>query len=235
MEPAECANLVAELGGSHEEIIVLGAHCDTFYLNPGALDNLTGVLTLVETVRALAPLERDFKRKLRILIYTGEEYGFWGSRAYVEAHREELDRHRFVLNMDTLWPSTAEGMAVMWSPEMRDYFAATLAATTRRVDVRNLFCMSSDYLSFMLQGIPAARPADFHNCMPPWSHTAIDTADKINPDWLRLNASVFAQVLVRMLTDPAPLPAARLTPDQVHARLGQVDAVAEIRSLGFSL
>jgi len=229
-----CSNLTAEIGPSKGgcESILLGAHLDSFHLNPGSLDNLTGVVTLMEVVRALAPLQAHFKRRLVVVIYTGEEYGFVGSLSYVRRHVQELDSIRFVFNMDTLFPATAEGVAVMWSPEMKEYIQSGFCQTQRRVDVRNLFCMSSDYLPFLLEGIPAARPADWQNSMPVWSHTAMDTPDKIHFDWLRMNAMTFAQLLARMLIDTRPLPAKRKSPAEVESLLAEEQVTEAIRSFG---
>jgi Zn-dependent M28 family amino/carboxypeptidase len=122
-----CANIVATLGPADAtNAIILSAHLDTFDNNPGALDNLTGVLTLVEIARALAPHQPHFRRPLRLVIFTGEEFGFLGSKAYVARHVASLDDVGLVFNMDTLFPATAEGIAVMGSPEMRSYFERQL-------------------------------------------------------------------------------------------------------------
>ena len=233
----ECANVVAEFEapGDATETIILSAHLDSFYLNPGAFDNLTGVLSLIETARALVPMQPAFRRNLRVILFTGEEYGFIGSKTYVEKHAHELDSLAFVLNMDSLWPETARGIAVMGSTAMRDYISECMLNAGRDVDVRNLFCMSSDYLPFFLEGVPAARPADYFDSMPPWSHTTEDTADKIAGDWLRVNAMVFAQLLARMLTDPEPLPWTRRSRPDVLASVRAADAETELRSMKFIL
>lgn len=235
--PSECANVIADFNapGCPAETIILSAHLDSFYLNPGAFDNLTGVLTVIETTRAVAPLLPSFTRNLRVILFTGEEYGLIGSKAYVQRHATELDSLAFVLNMDSLWPETARGMAVMGSPSMRDYIARCFEDVGRDVDVRDLFCMSSDYLPFFLEGIPAARPADYFNSMPPWSHTTEDTADKITADWLRMNAMVYAQLLARILTDTKPLPAYQRSREEVVASVRAADAEIELRSMGFAL
>jgi carboxypeptidase Q len=234
---SECSNVVAEFHSvkRSEETVILSAHLDSFYLNPGAFDNLTGVLTVIELARALASLRSCFTRNLRVVLFTGEEYGFIGSKAYVNEHAAELDSIVFVLNMDSLWPETARGMAVMGSPAMRDHIANCFAEAKRNVDVRDLFCMSSDYLPFFLKGIPAARPADYFNSMPPWSHTTEDTADKIPAEWLRMNAMVYAQLLARILTDPQPLPGGRRSREQVVGSVEGADAVLELQSMGLQV
>jgi hypothetical protein len=230
-----CVNTIAELGPGSDnvEMIILSAHMDTFHVNPGSFDNLTGVVTLLEMARALAPLQQSFVRRLRLIVYTGEEYGFLGSRAYIAAHSQELDRICFVFNLDSLWPATADAIAVMGSPEMRDYITKAFAGTARSVDVRNMFCMSSDYLPFLLEGIACARPAGFEAAFPPYSHTKMDTPDKAPPDWIRLNAMSHAQLLARLLTDPEPLPARRKSASEVQALLDKENARELIRVYGF--
>ena len=93
-----CVNLIGEMGPADAsgEVIILSAHLDSYDISPGAFDNLTGVATLIEMARALAPMQETFERTLRLILFTGEEYDFQGSRTYVEKHKEQLDRIRFV-------------------------------------------------------------------------------------------------------------------------------------------
>ena len=223
---ATCLNLIGEIGPDRapEEVIVLGAHLDCFYLSPGAFDNLTGVVALTEVARALAPFKQHFRRTLRIIAFTGEEYGFTGSKHYVRAHAAEMDRIRLVLTLDGLFDKTAEGIAVIWSPQVHEYLHRTLADLHVEVDVRDLFCMSSDYLPFMLQGVPACRQANWEGPYPMWLHTRQDTDDKVPVEWLRANAQVFAPLLLRVLTDPESLPFSRKTPSEVRMLLREEGA-----------
>ena len=222
-----CRNLVAEVGPARggDGVVILSAHLDHFHTNPGALDNLSGVVTLMETAGALVPFRAKFRRTLRLILFTAEEYGFIGSKCYVRSHAGELDSVRFVLNMDSLFPETAQGLAVMWAPDMRDYIEKAFRETQCCVDVRSMFCMSSDYLPFMLAGVATARPADFHDRFPLWSHTRHDTPDKIPAAWVRMNAMTWAQLLVRILTDPRALPVKRKSPQEVRALVEKEDAI----------
>ena len=236
-KPGKCANLIGELGPQRktDEIVVLSAHLDAQAENPGAFDNLTGVLTLIEIARALAPLQRRFRRTLRLILFTGEEYGFLGSKAYVKRHHKQLDRFRFVFNMDSLYPDTAAGVAVMWSPEMRDYLDQTLVSTGRDVEVRDMFCMSSDYIPFMLEGVPTARPAAFNDPFPPQSHSILDTPDRVPLDWIRKNAITYAPMMLRILTDPKPLPVQLLATERVAQLLRQEQVEEYMQLYGFTI
>ena len=213
----KCSNLVGEVGPSRrtDEVIILNAHLDSLPITPGALDNLSGVLTLIEIVRALAPHRGKFRRRLRLLVPTGEEYGLVGSGQYVKQHRSELDEICFDFSLDTLFPGTSRGIAVMWAPAMRDLIDRTMRQAGRQCTVHNLYCQGSDYLPFMLSGIASARAADWEGCVPPWCHTTMDNAHNLPPEWIQLNAMPFAQLLLRLLTEPRPLPTKRKSPDQV--------------------
>lgn len=234
-EAASCANLLADLGPEPlpREMLILGAHLDSYWNAPGAGDNLTGVVTMLEVARVLAPFRRHFRRVLRLVAYTAEEIGCLGSRAYVDAHRAELARVPLVMNMDTLFPSTARGLAVMWSPEMRDYCDGAFRQAGRQVDVRDLFCMSSDYFPFMLAGLPAMRPADWEDALPIEWHSAADDLGHIRVDWVQHNAMVHAQLLARLLTDPRPLPARRLAGAEVAERLAAEEIDEWMRAQGY--
>jgi len=222
-----CRNVIGELGPRRtKETILACAHFDCFYLSPAAMDNTSGVVTMTEVARALAPFQKYFVRTLRFIAFTGEEYGYAGSKEYVRTHAAELDCIPFILSMDCMFESTAEGVAVMWAPKLRNYIAQGLRRSYPRVDVRNTFCMSSDYLPFMLAGVAAARPADWRNSFPPWTHTIEDTDEKVPARWLKANAAMCATILLRMLTDPKPLPTRRKSPEEVQKLVAQ-DAAAE--------
>jgi len=232
---AECANLIADLDpGSSEEVIVLSAHLDSMCNAPGSFDNLTGVIALVEIARALSPFITRFTRTLRLILFTAEEYGHVGSRAYVEKNAEELNHIQFVFNMDSLCHSTSQGVAVMWSRNMCEFIKASFEQTQSAVDVRNLFCMSSDYFPFMLSGIPAARPADWKGEFPVHSHTVMDTPDKVPLEWIRLNAMTYAQMLLYMLIYPTSLPVQRLKEAEVHNLVKEEGIEEVLRFRGMS-
>jgi carboxypeptidase Q len=90
----EATNVVGEIEGSEtpNEIVVVGAHLDSNDLGPGALDNAAGSAAVLETARAIKALGLRPRRTIRFVLFTGEEEGMVGSIAYVERHREEMDR-----------------------------------------------------------------------------------------------------------------------------------------------
>ena len=214
-----CANVIGEMGppAENHEVIITCCHLDSHYVSPGAADNLTGVVTLTEVARVLAPHSGRFHRTFRMIAFTDEEQNFKGSKMYVRDHEKDLDSVRFVLSMDTLFQSTAEGMAVIWAPSMRDYIAGLMKDSHPELDVRNLFCMSSDYLPFILAGVPAGRPADWKDSFPKYNHTIKDTEGNVPISEIKSNVAVYSRMLYKMLTDPDPIPSNRKTQEQVSA------------------
>jgi len=98
-------NVVAEIRGVEkpDEVVILCAHLDSWNGpgSKGAQDNGTGVSAVLEAARILAKSGAKPKRTIRFILWTGEEQGLLGSRAYVEAHRAEMAKVSAVLNEDS--------------------------------------------------------------------------------------------------------------------------------------
>jgi carboxypeptidase Q len=102
-KPVEVYNTVAEIRGIEkpDEVVMLGAHLDSWDLGTGSTDNGTGSMAVLEAARALAKLQLKPKRTIRFVLFTGEEEGLVGSVKYVEAHKTELDKISGILVHDT--------------------------------------------------------------------------------------------------------------------------------------
>lgn len=87
-------NVVAEIPGSDpvlkDELVMLGAHFDSWHAGTGATDNAAGSAVMMEAVRILKASGLPLKRTVRIALWTGEEEGLLGSRAYVKEHFADL-------------------------------------------------------------------------------------------------------------------------------------------------
>ncbi len=82
------ANVVAEIPGTDlaDEIVMLGAHLDSWHSGTGATDNAAGSAVVMEAVRLIQTLGLKPRRTIRVALWTGEEQGLLGSKAYVAAH-----------------------------------------------------------------------------------------------------------------------------------------------------
>jgi len=87
-DDAETFNTVAEIPGTDlkDEVVMLGGHMDSWHSGTGATDNAAGVSVAMETVRILKALGLKPRRTIRVALWSGEEQGLFGSRAYVKEH-----------------------------------------------------------------------------------------------------------------------------------------------------
>ena len=99
----ESNNVVADLPGREkpDEIVLVGAHLDSWDLGTGAEDNGVNAALILDIARGFKQLGIVPRRTIRFVLFTGEEQGMWGSRRYVEQHRAELGRHAAVVVFDT--------------------------------------------------------------------------------------------------------------------------------------
>ena len=102
-KPVQVYNTVAEIRGTEkpDEIVIIGGHLDSWDLGTGATDNGTGSMAVLEAARALQKVGVKPKRTIRFVLFTGEEQGLNGSRAYVKAHKDELPKISGVLVHDS--------------------------------------------------------------------------------------------------------------------------------------
>jgi hypothetical protein len=89
-------NTVAEIPGTDlkDEVVMLGGHLDSWHGGTGATDNAAGVAVAMEAVRILKALNLQPRRTVRVALWSGEEQGLLGSRAYVEQHFGKLETPR---------------------------------------------------------------------------------------------------------------------------------------------
>src|SRR5262249_43178852 len=101
--PIAVNNTVGEIIGGEkpDQVVVVGAHLDSWDLGQGATDNGSGSVVLLETARALAKSGMKPRRTIRFVLFTGEEQGLLGSKAYVEKHKDEMARVSACLVDDT--------------------------------------------------------------------------------------------------------------------------------------
>ena len=90
-QPAYARNIVARMEGYEypEETIVVGAHLDTWDISPGALDNASGAVSVLEIARILKALDLKTRRSVEFVLFMAEEEGHYGSELYVREARQE--------------------------------------------------------------------------------------------------------------------------------------------------
>jgi hypothetical protein len=155
--PIAVYNTVGEIRGSEkpDEFVIVGAHLDSWDLGQGTIDNGTGSMVVLETARILAKCGVAPKRTIRFVLFTGEEQGLHGSRAYAQQHKEELERTSAALVHDT-GTGKVIGLGWMGRPALKPIMDSELGAL-KELGVAELHARGmggSDHLSFDNAGVP---------------------------------------------------------------------------------
>ena len=188
-------NTVAELRGSEkpDEVVILGAHLDSWDLATGGTDNGAGAIAVLEAARIIKASGVPHKRTIRFVLFTGEEEGLYGSQAYAAAHKSELGKVQAVLVLDN-GTGRITGMALQGRDELRDMWTS-MFQPLRGLDtlrVRSGRKTGTDHLSFLTYGVPAfnydqlSRGYDFTH------HSQVDDYSFIVPGDVAQAATVMA-------------------------------------------
>jgi carboxypeptidase Q len=218
--PTEERNVVAELAGSDPaEMVLVTAHFDSWDAAQGANDNGAGVAAVLEAARVLKSLDIHPRHTIRFVFFSGEEQSDLGSRAYVEQHRQELDRIRAVFNTDA-GAQAPVGFKLYGREDLKEP-AGKLLSALAGLGADRLFMdadFDSDEESFMVVGVPAyslaVEPGDYHVR----HHTIVDTLEKIDRRLLGMQAAILAAAAYQF-SSAEERPGRRLRPAEVHELL----------------
>ncbi len=95
LPPDWSANVIGEIPGGEraDEIVLLGAHLDSWDLSQGAVDDGAGIAIVTEAARLIGRLDRKPARTIRVVLFANEEFGLSGAREYARQIGEEINRH----------------------------------------------------------------------------------------------------------------------------------------------
>jgi hypothetical protein len=213
-------NVIAEIPGSDlkNQIVMLGAHIDSWHAGTGATDNATGVAVMMEASRILQTLGVKPKRTIRVALWGGEEQGLLGSKAYVrdhfgtfEAQNPEYAALSAYLNLDS-GTGRVRGASVFGPPQavdaIRRYlepFADLGVIGASAVKTRSYG--GTDSTSFNWAGLPGINltqdPIDY--ATHTW-HTDLDTFERVLEGDLKQCAIVVASLAYHLAMREDMLP-----------------------------
>ena len=212
-------NVIGEIPGTDpalkDEVIMLGAHLDSWHTATGATDNADGVVAALEAVRILKATGLTPKRTIRVGLWGAEEQGLHGSAAYVQKHlagdanKAARDKLATYFNIDP-----GSGPIYGWFmenneavPPIFDAWMEPFRDLGFRRNVRPGIG-STDHLSFIRAGMLGFNPVqDYENYDIREHHTNVDTAERIVVDDLKQNAVILASFLYHAAVRPQRLPA----------------------------
>jgi carboxypeptidase Q len=207
--PVQQWNTVAELKGTERpgQMVILGAHLDSWDLGQGTTDNGTGSMVVLEAARVLAKSGLAPKRTIRFILFSGEEEGLLGSRAYAETHADQADSIQAVLVLDN-GTGAIKGQALQGRPELEPLWRALLApvAALGADSVRDFSKSGTDHLSFLPYGVPGFNFDQLPRGYNHTHHSQTDTYDKAVAGDLQQASAVMAVTALELANLPELLP-----------------------------
>ena len=205
---AESANVLGEVRGRErpDEIVLIGAHLDSWDLGMGAIDDGAGVAIVMETMRLLKSQGVPPRRTVRAVLYTNEENGLRGGKAYAEARPDEIVRHVAAIESDS-GAGRPLGFSVSAGPGGEDLvrqIASVLAGIgADRVKTDG---GGADISPLKAAGVPVLSLNQDWTFYFDYHHTAADTLDKVDPQALSLNVGALMVMTYRLADLPEALP-----------------------------
>jgi carboxypeptidase Q len=205
-------------GAIKDEIVMVGAHLDSWHTATGATDNADGSATVLEAMRILKTLNVRPRRTIRAALWAGEEQGLLGSKAYVQQHlagdknKAARDKFSVYFNLDNGFPPIS-GFYMEGNDPARLIMAEWLKplAGLGAIMPSPGHIGATDHLSFLDVGVPGFQAVqDYVTYDVRTHHTNVDFAERIEPGALKQAATVMAAVLyqaaMRDGTFPKPPP-----------------------------
>ena len=198
------SNVIAEIPGVdpavRDEIVMLGAHIDSWHTGVGATDNADGTTTMIEAMRILKAVGAQPRRTIRVALWSGEEQGLLGSQAWVRDHlagnanRAARERFNVYFNIDTgsgpIYGFYLQTMASV-QPTFDRWLEPLKALGARKNVIEGVG--STDHLSFIDAGVPGFNPIqDYANYDIRTHHTNMDTVERLDPNDIKQAAVVMA-------------------------------------------
>lgn len=225
----DSVNVVGEIPGTgphKDEIVMIGAHLDSWHAGTGATDNAAGSAVMIEVLRILKSLDLKLDRTVRMGLWGGEEEGLLGSRAYVKEHfadpatMKPTSEHAKLAGYFNIDNGTGKVRGIylqgndMARPIFEEWFAPLKDLTEGKISIRNTG--GTDHLSFDAVGLPGFQfiqdPLEYGTFT---HHSNMDVYDRIQKsDMMQISAIVASFVYNAATRDemlprkPLPKPAA---------------------------
>ena len=215
----QASNVLGEIPGTDlaDEIVMLGAHFDTWHASPNASDNTSGVAVMLEAARILRAVGAVPRRTIRVALWSGEEQGLWGSRAYVRKHfgdpsdpavgvTPDYEKFSVYFNQD-YGPGQYRGIWLQENEHVRQTFKAwmepfrDMGMTTISV----LGVGSTDHVAFDDVGLPAFQFLQAR-VGGTGGHTNLDFFDTLPIEDLMKNAVIMASFVYHAAMSDTRIP-----------------------------
>ncbi len=221
LKPENNVNIIAEITGSDptlkDEVVMIGAHFDSWHPASGSTDNGAGSAVMMEVIRIIKASGLKPKRTIRIALWGGEEQGYVGSMAYAENHygkvkettrKKEVEKISAYINMDN-GAGKMRGIYLQGNEAVRPVFENMLKPYAY-LDVNTLTIQNTNYTDhdvFDYYKIPGFQiiqdPLDYSTVT---HHTNLDVLEYVPERDMMVNATVIAALVYQIAQLDAQLP-----------------------------
>ena len=233
--PAQQENVVGEIRGYEkpDEIVILGAHLDSWELGTGALDNGCNAALVIEAARAIKATGLLPRRTIRFVLFSGEEQGTIGSYEYVRAHRGEMDKIRGMITFDA-GGGRVTGYSLGGRRDLEAGVRQILAPLESWGANQDTYDASfgTDNFDFLLEGVPTLVANQQEANYLPNYHAASDTFDKVDIRELKLNTAIAALTAWGIADRSDPL-GKRLTRAELDEIVKETGLDQQMKILGY--
>jgi len=224
-------NVIGEIRGSTrpDEIVVIGAHLDSWDLGTGALDNGANSAMVIDIARQIHRLGLKPVRTIRFALWNGEEQNLNGSFGYTLTHAAELDRHVMASSYD-IGTGRITGFFTGGRADMAPVLERALAPVAALGPFAhiNIPIVGTDNYDFMMQGVPNLVANQESANYGPNYHARSDEFGRADLRQLRLNAAVAAATTWGFATLDLSLP--RHSAQQVDSLVRNTDLADQMKS-----
>ncbi len=221
LKPENNVNIIAEITGSDrklkDEVVMVGAHFDSWHSASGATDNGAGSAVMMEVMRIIKASGLKPKRTIRIALWGGEEQGFLGSMAYAEDHfgkvkettrKKEFEKISAYINMDN-GAGQMRGIYLQGNEAVRPVFEDMLAPY-EHLDVNNLTIQNTNFTDhdvfdyYKIPGFQIIQDPLNYNTVT--HHTNLDALEYVPERDMMINATVIAALVYQIAELDSRLP-----------------------------
>jgi carboxypeptidase Q len=224
-------NVIGEIRGSTkpDEIVLIGAHLDSWDLGTGALDNGANSTMVIDIARQIARLGLRPARTIRFALWNGEEQNLNGSYGYTLSHAAEMDRHVMASSYD-IGTGRITGFFTGGRADMLPVLERALAPVAGLGPFTNLNVpiVGTDNYDFMMQGVANLVGNQESANYGPNYHARSDEFGRADLRQLRLNAAIAAATTWGFATLDLSLP--RQTAAQVDSLVRTTDLADQMKS-----
>jgi hypothetical protein len=229
----ESYNVIGEIRGRSrpDEIVLIGAHLDSWDLGTGALDNGANAMMVLDIARQMHRLGLVPERTIRFALWSGEEQGLLGSFGYTVTHRDELDHtvmaSAYDIGTGRITGFFTGGRSDLLAPLAR---ALTPVAGLGPFTPINAPIVGTDNYDFMMQGVANLVGNQESANYGPNYHARSDEFGRADLRQLRLNAAIAAAVTWGFANGDLALP--RHTAQQVDSLVRNTDLSDQMKTFG---